>query len=411
MIDEFKNVISIAGLSVFGKNTNSEYDIQDWDQLIQYSCEQTVLPLVWQSLKRTHICPTEACNSVEMLAMPMVIEYFLQKEAIINLLAQAEKEGIRTFILKGFVIAESYAEPDARISGDTDILIDKADESAMLHFLKQNSFTAYPREKGKHHTICVHPRLGQIELHIDFFSEYDQETWLRSIKIEDSLSWHPHKQISPQGEYWTIDPTSHMTFIYLHMLNHFVKTGASLRMFFDVAAFYRSNYDLIDLERFQNVIKKTNGTMLFSAILTVCEKYCGVIFYSADNNVNDEIVVKILDDLKKGGCNGSKEMLKRQLERNENTRLKVQQDNGGLKYYLHIIKYYLLRLRGLLFPMWSELLLTDPLLSSKKYRIFSAWFFLFRYRVKNYYFRKRNIRSIMVDYARMQLLIDCGLIK
>lgn len=412
MSDEFENLIIIAGLSVFGGDALHTCKVQDWSQIVQLASEQSVLPLVWQALKRTDTCPKEVFAMIEKVSQPVVINNYLKKDAIIEMLAQAEKENIRAYVIKGFVVAESYAVPDARVSVDTDILIDKEHEKAMAQFLEQHGFIVYPREKGNHHTISMHPQFGSLELHIGFFSDHAQETWFRNIDMNNCIDWYGYKQLSALGEYWTIDPTSHIIFLFLHMLNHFVNTGASLRMFFDIAAFYQNNYNIIDIEKLQSVIAECNGRKLFSVILGICEKYCVTDFKKCMDDISDDdLMNKLIDDLKNGGFMGMKQLLQRQLERNENTRSKVVLESGKYGYYMHKVKYYLRCIQQFLLPTWRELAIIDPTLRGKKYRYFLGWFNYVKQKTSNHYYRRKSIKKMHIENKRSDLLHDIDVLK
>jgi hypothetical protein len=411
MTDDFANVITLAGLSVFNVDSIPKCTVGDWNHLMSLAIEQSVLPLVWHSLKKAKISPKDISAATEKEAQSAVLSYYLRKEMIINLLAQAEKENLRAYVLKGFAVAESYAVPDARISLDTDILIDKADEKAMLLFLERNGFIVYPREKGNHHTICMHPLLGTLELHIDFFSKDAHETWFHNIDLNEHIDWFGYKQISSLGEYWTIDPTSHMIFLFLHMLHHFVDTGASLRMFFDIAAFWYNNYKAIDIEKLLQVITECNGMKLLFVILGICEKYCGIDFKKTMDYTSDErLVHEVLDDLENGGFMGTKESRVRELERNENTRKKVLLDSGRFAYFILQIKRYGNRIHEYFFPRWCDLVIIDPLLSRKKYRLLTAWYSYVKHKFMKHNKRIAAIKKIPYVNKRSSLLYNMGIL-
>ena len=58
---------------------------------------------------------------------------------------QMNAAGIPALLIKGYAVADCYAAPDCRMSGDTDLLIEPKNEKRACAFMKANGFAVERR--------------------------------------------------------------------------------------------------------------------------------------------------------------------------------------------------------------------------------------------------------------------------
>lgn len=405
MTQDFLYTIHLVGCGAFGLIPKDPPEDINWQEILRLGKDHSVIPLIFCAMqKRMDLnCPKEIKSEFEKYSWVTMIQNQMRNEEIIKLLNKAKEVEICSIVLKGMAIGESYDAPEARTALDTDVYVNSKDEERMLKFLKEQGFYIRPRQSKFYHTTCVHPQLGVIELHIDLFSENAKNIWFQNINLSDYISLNPYIIKSEYGEIYSIDPTSHLIFICLHFLNHFINLGTSLKMCFDIAAFYNKNKDLIDENRVKKVIEKCNASKVLKAMFSMLNM-AGIIVETglfSDLPDSQSITELFIDDLESGGELGRKKLLSRQTERNSNVKKRIISNKGSLGYIIYCIKRWMMRIRLYFLPTKSELLFEYPHLKYMK-----AYFKHVRKKMYDHLTRRKNIRktSKTLDENREKLL-------
>lgn len=392
MTQDFLYTIHLAGCGTFGLIPKDPPKDINWREIFRLGKEHSVIPLIFCAMqKRTDLnCPKEIRSEFEKFSWVPMIQNQMRNEEIIKLLNKAKGEKICSVVLKGAAIGQSYDAPEARTALDTDIYVNSDDEEKMLLFLKQQGFHIRPRQSNFYHTTCVHPKFGVIELHIDLFSENAKNIWFENIDLLDYISLKPYIIKTEYGEIYSIDPTSHLIFICLHFLNHFINSGTSLKMCFDIAAFYNKNKEQIDEDRVYKAIERCNGQKVLKAMFSMLYMADIIIKTGLFNNISDNqgAMELFIDDLEQGGELGRKNLLSRQTERNHNVRKRIISNKGNIGYFIYCIKRWMMRIRLYFLPTKSELLFEYPHLKYIK-----AYFKHIQKKMYDHLTRKKNIRK------------------
>ncbi len=412
MSTAFPILVALAGQSVFGGGHVFYAEEYDWERIFDLAQEQEVLPLAWYAVKNAGKCPPMLAASVERTVRSTVVSYYVRSESMIRLLQEAEQAGIPNIrILKGFAIADCYAVPEARISGDIDILIDKKYESAMLRFLEEHRFVMMKREIGRHHSVCVHPNLGTLEVHVALFSREDKTVWLQNVDLKHLEHDAGTEITSPMGTFRTLDLTNHMIFLFLHFLNHFVNTGASLKMIFDVGVFYAVHSQEIDSRRLHDILRQCRGEKLFGSILRICSNFCTVSYPQEDVSMADDALSELLlKDIQTGGVMGGREIVKRQVEKRQNARIKLKRRTGRATYFAYQVRHYLIQAKSYFAPSHNELLQVYPELEQNRICYLRACLLFTRRKIRDYKGRRGLFRTYAIEHGRTEILKKMRLI-
>ncbi len=281
-----------------------------WEKIIKLSKEQSIPFITAMAIKKSDVgCPAEIKAAVLRSLTVAAVKNKIRTGRILNLISEMESAGIPCVLLKGIDSARYYADPECRVSADTDILIAPEKEDTAVAFLKKSGFSFDEKDEDMHHSVAHHPQLGMLELHTKLWEEVcDRDMFADFSFGSESGNKTVSAEIS-EGRYYSLDYTDNLIFLTLHMIKHFIYSGASLRMIMDTALFMKENKDEIDKERYVSVMEKLGYIETLKALLSVMIKYGELetedLIIKTD--VDSEITDMITDDLEIGGWQGRKE--------------------------------------------------------------------------------------------------------
>lgn len=225
-----------------------------------------------------------------------------------ELVTQLEKKGIQTKILKGMSLSSLYAIPECRTSCDTDILIPKNKENSAYEVMRGLGYKIAPRTEYSHHATCTHPKAGTVELHTDLFFEritdviFDKEDFNK--KLSDSNSSFVINGLS----FKTLGITENLIYITLHMIQHFIRSGTSIRQLYDLLIYCKRYKDEIDLKEYFSCLERFSYTGIYNVVMS-----CGVEYFGFKEDelmtferLSKDVVDEFLTDIENGGWIGKR---------------------------------------------------------------------------------------------------------
>lgn len=346
--------MQLVGAAALGKAVTEMSAELDWQKLESLADAQGVKALVGYALRLSPklACPQDFRAGMIRQMRQAAFSNHSWKTAIMQLLADMNDAGIHVLLMKGYAVADCYAAPDCRLSGDTDLLIALEDEKPACKFLMEKGFVVNSRWKNGHHSVCNHPQYGRVELHVQLYDEIVEEVWFGKI-TENEFIKEPHLLVETEvGKYYTLGYTDHLIFLVLHMIKHFILSGLTLQMMLDVALYFKKHADRIDADRVWDTVNSLHYGKLFNCVLRATIQYCG--FTAEDfpgiNCESPDQVDALLTDLEEGGWMGySDEEARKQgwHEYNKNIMLKDRSKQG---YVIHMFAWNLGILKTALFP-------------------------------------------------------------
>lgn len=368
MTTEFEWMMRFAGAAANGRPIAPPVENIDWDAVFRLAEQQQILPLVCYAVKEQQLYP---CPSV----LSMVLAYCARTGSVIALLEEMNAAGIPCCVVKGFAAGIHYAAPEYRLSGDTDIVVDPADEDRACFFLKQHGFSVRPRWEHGHHAVATHPQMGIIEVHVQLYDELVSEVWFEGVD-SNGLLQEPKRCIqTPDGVYWTLAPSDHAIYMALHMVKHFIISGNSLRMMMDVAVSLSAARDSVDMKRFWQTMDMLHYGDLLRSVLWCMVCYCGFAAeeFPGIDDCDAECVHLLLNDLETGGWLGRKEAEARESGWHEYNRQMLLKKKSNWQYRLYMMNWgHSFRIRTL-FPPKKRLARDYPLILKYPVLLPLAW--------------------------------------
>lgn len=309
MTKDFLDLMHLYSCGALGLDPDEkrEYNI---NQILQLSSEQGLYPFVFLSLEKLYNSSNLDISSNDFNYLKnqymQVIFSSMRKNAVVNdAICQLNKNGIQTLVLKGQVLSVLYTVPEARVSGDTDLLLlSPDDEEKACSALEEIGFETIERPRTSHHAMCKRQDAGLIELHLSLYDELFEDIWFknRGEKHEEYISFTTKDCYT----YNTLNHTDNAIFITLHAIKHFFSEGVGIRQIMDLLLFNKAHKDKIDWEKYFNTLKKLRFKKLYNHIEAIGNIYLGFNGKNADD-ISMETIEEILTDIENGGVFGKKD--------------------------------------------------------------------------------------------------------
>ena len=377
MTNEFKALMQVVGAAAQGKALQKLPDDLDWARIERLANEQAVQTLLGYGLRLSPAldCPAELRESLVSQMRQEAFSNHAWKHSTLQLLAEMNAAGIPALLIKGYAVADCYAAPDCRMSGDTDLLIEPKNEKRACAFMKANGFAVEHRWTNGHHDVCRHPQLGCVELHVMLYDEIVEDVWFGRMDGREFVCEPPIEAETPDGCYRTLGYTDHMIFLMLHLIKHFIMTGMSLRMMLDVALFFSRHAERIDSARFWKTMESLKYGTIAQSILWAIVRYCGIDATSLPGlcEACPKQVGMILDDLENGGWLGKIDEKAREEGWYEYNRQLLMKNRSKAQYLLFMLRWKIGAYLKALFPSRKTLAIRYPCVQKSALLIPLVW--------------------------------------
>lgn len=377
MTNEFKALMRLVGAAAQGTTISALPCELDWARIARLAEEQEVQSLLGYALRLspTLDCPPELRNILLARMRQQAFSNHAWKHSTLQLLEKMNAEGIHALLVKGYAVAECYAAPDSRMSGDTDLLIEPKDEKRACAFMKSNGFTVERRWTNGHHDVCWHPQLGCVELHVRLYDEIVEDVWFDGMDGREFVCEPSIEVCTPDGGYCTLGYTDHMIFLMLHLIKHFILSGMALRMMLDVALFFSHNAEKIDSMRFWQTMKDLRYEAIAQTILWAAVRDCGMDAASIPglSEMDAEQVDLILDDMESGGWLGQIDEKARSEGWLEYNRQLLMKNRNRIQYLFFMIRWKMGMYLQALFPSRKTLAIRYPCVQKSAIMIPFVW--------------------------------------
>lgn len=291
MTNHFKNMLYLFAASSRGIKAQIEGEL-NIEEIRRLSMEQGIWTLVYPELAK--ICDA---SKYQMEFFSLVSKGISQKEFTLNIIKKIEEAGIPCCLLKGVTVAGLYNDPECRISGDTDILINPEDEEKLKKVLMELGYGVEDRAKNEHHLSAYHKSGGLLEAHVMLYSKVTAKIIFNDIKVYSE----PWTKMNINGYDYNIlginDGLMHLT---VHYISHLTNEGGGVRQMMDLLLYMEKYRDVIDFEHYYELMKELSYDKLLDVIKTVGVKYFGFGYEAKYEKEAD----RLLEDSEKGGIFG-----------------------------------------------------------------------------------------------------------
>ena len=294
MTENFKLLLYAFGKAVRGEKVESGKNI-DIKNLMALATNQGIKQVVFSAL-----CDNYDMSAYELSTLSSVAQNIRKNRFIYDIVQKLKENGIECCYLKGLTVARFYAEPDSRISGDTDIFVDKKNVKKLRQILSENGFKLESFTDTMYHFEARHPIGGLLEVHYSFYRDK-----VKDLIFENSLRFdEPHIELELNGmKIKTMGVNDSLNYLTAHMVKHFITDGIALRQIMDILLYVENYKSELLMEEYYEFWDRLGFKDFIATIFGIGTKYWGFAF----GEYSDENVEKLLDDIENGGLFGFNE--------------------------------------------------------------------------------------------------------
>ncbi len=291
MTQEFDDMLQLLGMAITGQSHIFDHRL-DVQRIKAYSVSQGVWNLVYPQLAKVESVPPQE----QEIHMQAVYKSLQRIYTHLEVIEELEKQGITCCLLKGISAAVTYPEPDLRISGDTDVLVDEKDEPRVLEYLENHGYHVERRTKRGHHSEAF-SEVGLMEIHVRFYGIPTEKLLLDGLTLYNE----PHRKKELYGHNVTVlGINDGLMFLTAHYIKHFVNTGGGVRHMLDLLQYIKMYDSEIDYEKYNELLKKLHYDKLITVVKTIGAKYWGFDYPI----IYEDLAEQILADTEAGGIFG-----------------------------------------------------------------------------------------------------------
>lgn len=377
MTFEFEYLLHLLTCGAKGTTPKPPRQHVNYDCLIQLAQEQAVLPIVGAALgsARHTAFPIEKVQALAARTRSLALTNYVKKELILKLLNDFEEAGIQAVLLKGYTLADLYAEPNCRVSSDTDIYIDIKDEKRAYKLLREHGCKVNPRSSHNHHAVCEHPQMGSIELHVLLYNDFFEFIWSGKIDERQFVAEKYETCKTAEHSYLALGKTDNLIYLALHMVKHFIFDRTNLRQMMDFALYLQYYQTQIDINRFWETLESLKCRKLVNTILNVMVTYCDFCFDNLEGFMKaeaDETSV-LIADLEANGFIDRVDSKRRNDACKMYSRSIYLEKNSLFSYRCYMLKRRAISYMDILFPPIKALTGQYPYIRKMKWLTPIAW--------------------------------------
>ena len=376
----------------------------DWPRLFTWARNQSLAAVFYVGAAQYPefaTCPPDERQAQQRETISTVAQQSRRTQRFLDVYRQLCAGGLRPLVLKGIVCRSLYGElADYRPSCDEDLYIPPGQIDLCCALLKECGFTLASHEASlsqadKMQEISFADSTGilHLELHPTLFGtdrpDLDRATrWFHAADIE--------RRAVPaelDGEtIYTLHPTDHYLYLYLHLVKHFCNAGVGLRQIIDLARFQLAYQDDIDWPTIQEAVTNLSSPRLYADIMAVARRLGFAVELLTGPQRDPDTLIS---DSLAGGVFGH------------------DHAGNGTGVLLNLAAMYpgrLRRIRRLLFPSVQQLESSRPYLAKRPWLLPLAWLDRYRKLILIRGFGRETQVSIQVAQQRIKLLKSYGLL-
>ena len=230
----------------------------DFGVVFQLAKEQSVTGLVAADIDYLEELKMSQKDTLQVVGVALLIEQRNRSmnDFINKLIEKLRKNQVYPLLVKGQGVAQCYARPLWRTSGDIDLLLSDNEYDRAKEILAKMAISVEPEDTYKKHVsmqiedyvVELHGNLhtcisGKIDRHLD---KIQSAMYAGSVRVWSNGSM----------DIFLPDPNCDVLFVFCHILQHFFKGGIGLRQVCDWCRLSWTYRDKIDIRLLKRRLRK-----------------------------------------------------------------------------------------------------------------------------------------------------------
>lgn len=310
MSNQINNFLHIIQFAI-----NQKFDdllAPDWYHLIEIAKQQNLLAIFNEGCVgygKVYPLPQGLQKECFEQSTRLIIWQAKRTKAFLSVYDKLVAAGLKPLILKGLVCRSIYGTyADHRPSSDEDIYIKKEDFPLIKRILTEQGFQMEQLEV----TDKVLSQAQEISFYnnsIDLYLEVHlnvmgNENFVRKKMNTFFETVHEsYMSVEIDGHIiYTLNPTDHYLYLFLHFFKHFTLSGIGIRQVIDMFMFDKSYHNQIDWKVVEDRIREVSAYKLYLDVRFIGRRYLG---FPGDVDYDSHCVQILLEDILEGGCFGN----------------------------------------------------------------------------------------------------------
>ena len=278
-------------------------DSCDWMRVCVEAKQQSVILLFYDALAPIlSNLPADAREYLSHWGMQSIISNANTENNQKKLISFLQQEGQRYVILKGEASAAYYPNPQLRVLGDVDFLVEESAKDSLHEKFLQQGFTASNLQHSHHITYCKPGAM--LEMHFEVAGIPNGEMGHRARGfLKDIL-----QTAVSRNNYLVPSDAHHGLVLLLHMQHHALGNGFGLRHLMDWGCYVNQTADLPFWQEQLLPQLKQLGLFSFAVSMTKTAALAfGTVCPPWAADADDLLSQQILEDVLEGGNLGKKD--------------------------------------------------------------------------------------------------------
>ena len=262
----------------------------DWESVETLATEQELLAVMADGIEQLPVeerPPKKALLQCIGLVMQDETRYAVQQKAASEMTLLFHENGIRTYVLKGEVVAECYPKPEHRVSSDMDCFLVDDGSPLMTDGIKEDVWergnlviekAGYEVGRGFYKNSSFYFPGLMVENHQYMVPFRGNKTLKRLEKLLQEMLLSDKGNDRFEGT-WLYRPPVMVSALFLveHAYSHFLHEGLTWRMVLDWMMFSRKHKDEIDWNAFDSSIDEFGFRRFYDSYLRLGQYLLGNI--------------------------------------------------------------------------------------------------------------------------------------
>ena len=250
-----------------------------WGEVQKLAEEQSVVGLVTAGVECLSTCGIPLTDKLTLLGKCQLIEQRNEttNRFVAELLQRLNEAGINAILVKGQGVAQCYAKPQWRSSGDVDLLLDEENYKKAKDFLLPiASDSGKEFEYNQHQSLTIES--FTIELHgsqrcglssrMDAVIDEAQQDIFENGKVRIWMNSDMPVNLPA--------PDEDVILVFTHFLKHFYKGGLGLRQICDLCRLLWTFRDVIDVSMLEHRLQQMRLSTEWKAFAAFAVDYLGM---------------------------------------------------------------------------------------------------------------------------------------
>jgi hypothetical protein len=248
------------------KQSRQQVDI-DWQKIYELARKHSLAGAIYlaiQKLKEADKPEESIINKFKSDFFYATFRYEEQQKAYREITDRFNEQKIRHIYFKGILIREFYPVKQVRTQGDIDFLVYREDMEKVKKIFTDLSYRCS--------SSVWHDKYTKDKV---VFEAHDK---IVNTKINSKVDYaeyfkNPWEHAEPKGNSYTyeLNMNYHLVYLLTHLAKHFYKTGAGVRMIFDIAIILDKFSEDLDFSRIWRELKIIKLDIFARNIFSLCE--------------------------------------------------------------------------------------------------------------------------------------------